>query len=80
MSDVKSIVKILSVPLYFLINLSISTGIVPEKIKIVRAVPVYKSDNPSLFCNKTLRSVHFGVVVVELINCKCGGIARNQIW
>ena len=28
---------------------------------------------------KTLRSVHFGVVVVELINCKCGGIVRNQI-
>ena len=24
-------------------------------------------------------SVHFGVVVVELINCKCGGIVRNQI-
>ena len=30
--------------------------------------------------NKTLRSVHFGVVVVYLINCKCGGIVRNQIW
>ena len=30
--------------------------------------------------NKTLWSVHFGVVVVELINCKCGGIVRNQIW
>ena len=28
--------------------------------------------------NKTLRSVHFGVVVVELINCKCGGIVRNK--
>ena len=25
-------------------------------------------------------SVHFGVVVVELINCKCGGIVGNQIW
>ena len=23
--------------------------------------------------NKTPRSVHFGVVVVELINCKCAG-------
>ena len=30
--------------------------------------------------NKTLQSVHFGVVVVELINCKCAGIVRNQIW
>ena len=25
-------------------------------------------------------SVHFGVMVVELINGKCGGIVRNQIW
>ena len=30
--------------------------------------------------NKTLWSVHFGVVVVEMINCKCGGIVRNEIW
>ena len=28
--------------------------------------------------NKTLRSVLFGVVVVELINCKCGGIVRMK--
>ena len=30
--------------------------------------------------DKTLRSVHFGVVDEELINCKCGGIVRNEIW
>ena len=30
--------------------------------------------------NKTLRSVHFGVVVVELINCKCGRLVRDEIW
>ena len=29
---------------------------------------------------KTLRSGHFDVVVVELINCKCRVIVRNQIW
>ena len=29
--------------------------------------------------NKTLLSVHFGVVVVELIKYKCGGIVRNEI-
>ena len=49
------------------------------------------SDHFSQFCilksirdktkiNKTLRSVHFGVVVVELIDYKCGGIVRNYIW
>ena len=35
---------------------------------------------PNNSINKTLRSVHFGVVVVELIKCKCGGIVRNEIW
>ena len=29
--------------------------------------------------NKTLWSVHLGVMVVELINCKCEGIVRNEI-
>ena len=33
-----------------------------------------------LMKNKTLWSVHLGVRVVELINCKCGGIVRNEIW
>ena len=51
MCDIKSKVKILSTPLCFVINLSISTGIFPDKIKIARVVPAYKSDNPSLFCN-----------------------------
>ena len=23
---------------------------------------------------------HFGAVVVELVNCKCGGTVRNDIW
>ena len=30
--------------------------------------------------NKTLRSVHLGAVIAELIYCKCGGIVRNEIW
>ena len=30
--------------------------------------------------NKTLRRAHFGVVVVELINCKCAGVVRKEIW
>ena len=50
MSDIKSNVKILSTPLCFLINSSIATGIVPDKLKIASIVPVYKSDSPSVFC------------------------------
>ena len=30
--------------------------------------------------NNTLWSVYFGVVVVELINCTCGEMVRNEIW
>ena len=33
----------------------------------------------TLTLNKALRSVHFGVLVVELIKCKCGGIVKNEI-
>ena len=29
--------------------------------------------------DKTLWRVHFGAVVVELVNCKCGGIVRNDM-
>ena len=29
--------------------------------------------------NKTLSSVHFGVVIVQLINCKCGGIVKKTV-
>ena len=44
------------------------------------AVNLSGLDHPKFKVNKTLRSVHFGVVVEELINCKCGGIVRNEIW
>ena len=49
--------------------------------KIYRKLPyeMYRR-NSKYIENKTLRSVHFGVVVVELINRKCGGIVRNQMW
>ena len=36
------------------------------------------TSNPDI--NKTLWSVHFGVMVVELTDCKCGGIVRNGLW
>ena len=40
----------------------------------------YLTPKYSCHVNKTLPSVHFGVVVVELITCKCGGIVKNEIW
>ncbi len=32
-------------------NLSLSTGIVPDDLKIPKVVPIYKKDNPELFGN-----------------------------
>ena len=32
-------------------NLSISTGIVPEKLKIAKVVPIYKKDDAEKFSN-----------------------------
>ena len=34
----------------------------------------------TVILKKTLWSVHFGFVVVKLINCKRGGIIRNELW
>ena len=54
-----------------------------HKIEITGNVVKDEESRPTLAKinkNKTLRSVHFGVVAVELINCKCGGIVRNEIW
>ena len=33
------------------INLSLSSGIVPNRMKIARVVPILKNDDPSLFVN-----------------------------
>ena len=60
-----------------------------QNITLTRNVTTYVKHNVTLTgnvrtlnakCNKTLQSAHFGVVAVELINCKCGGIVRNEIW
>ena len=40
---------------------------------------VIQGDALKIKNNKTLRSVHFGVLDVELIKCKCGGIVKNEI-
>ena len=38
-------------PLTHIVNLSIDSGIVPDQMKIVRVVPIYKSGPNNLFSN-----------------------------
>ncbi len=38
-------------PLTMIFNLSLSTGIVPEKLKTAKVIPIFKKDDPEVFSN-----------------------------
>ena len=38
-------------PLSMIFNLSISTGIIPEKLKIAKVIPIYKKQDPEVLSN-----------------------------
>ena len=48
---IKEVIAAIMDPLLYTYNLSISTGIVPEKLKTAKVVPVYKKGNRSLASN-----------------------------
>ena len=48
---VKRIAIEILVPLTPIFNTSISTGIVPDELKIAKVIPVYKKDSPEVFSN-----------------------------
>ena len=50
-SIIKQSIHLISEPLTHIINLSIYHGIVPDEMKIARVIPVFKSDDQSLFTN-----------------------------
>ena len=50
-SIVKESIGIISEPLTHIINLSIQSGIVPDRMKIARVIPVFKSGDSSLLTN-----------------------------
>ena len=56
---------------FFIVDFSFKMCVEIDRYQDSMILPITTED-------KTLRSVHFAVVVVELI--KCGGIVRNQIW
>ena len=51
MSVIKRFIDIISVPLTSIVNMSLSHGIVPDKMKIARVIPVYKSGDRAIFSN-----------------------------
>ena len=48
---IKRVVKEIIKPLTQIFNLSISTGIVPEKLKIAKVIPIYKKQDTEIFSN-----------------------------
>ena len=51
MTLVKAYISAIAEPLSYLINLSISTGIVPDNIKVAKIIPLYKGECHSNFTN-----------------------------
>ena len=50
-SIIKKTLDLISNPLLSIINLSLSTGVFPDRLKISKIIPVFKSDNASLVQN-----------------------------
>lgn len=50
-SNVKKTLNLISDPLLSIINLSFSSGVFPDRLKISKIIPIFKSDNASLAQN-----------------------------
>ena len=48
---VKNSFDLISEPLAQLINLSLTTGVFPDKLKVAKVIPIYKAENPENFSN-----------------------------
>ena len=48
---IKSAKLFLIDPLVFICNLSLTTGIFPDQLKVAKVLPLYKSDDPKIFSN-----------------------------
>ena len=51
MTVIKESIILVSEPLTHIVNLSTRHGIVPDEMKIAHVMPIFKSDDQSLFTN-----------------------------
>ena len=58
-SIVKKTLDLISDPLLSIINLSFSSGVFPDRLKISKIIPIFKSDNASLAQNYRPISIYF---------------------
>jgi hypothetical protein len=46
---IKNSFNLISEPLTQLINLSLTTGVFPDKLKVAKVIPIYKAENPTSY-------------------------------
>ena len=70
---IKKLANELSTPLTFIFNLSLSTGIVPDQLKIARVVPIHKKESKDAFNNYRPISVlpGFSKILERLVFNRC---------
>ena len=55
---VQQVIPLIATQLAHIFNRSFTTGIVPNKLKIAKVIPIYKNENPELFANYRPISIH----------------------
>ena len=70
---VKRVANKISTPLSIIFNMSISTDIVPNELKVAKVVPIYKKENPEMFSNYQPVSVlpYFSKILERLVFNRC---------
>ena len=76
---VKNVAHIISGPLADIFNLSLSTGSVPEQLKVAKVIPIYKKENVEIFSNYRPVSVLpcFSKILERLIFNRCMDYINN---
>ena len=77
---IKNVSKEIVTPLTNIFNLSLSTGIVPDKLKIAKVVPIYKKADKDIFSNYRPVSLLpcFSKILERLVFDKCVEYINNN--
>ena len=70
---VKKVASVISKLLTDIFNLSLSTGMVPEQLKLAEVIPIYKNEDPEIFSNYRPVSVLpcFSKILERLVFNRC---------
>ena len=77
---IKKVGKEIVKPLTHIFNLSLSTGVVPDKLKIAKVIPIYKKADSAMFSNNRPVSLLscFSKILERLIFDRCVNFINNQ--